>query len=112
MRACALRAGISARDFAASRSKRNSCKVVSVVQKNTLIEITRIEMRVLPKLSKAPAPVIRLVISLVEYVKTSEELLEITAQIWPQLQVYHGHTHLRLMPTGDAEGDSIYVDID
>ena len=69
-------------------------------------------MRVLPKLSKAPPPVIRLVASIVECVNTSEELLKITAQIWPQLQVYHGHTHLRLMPTGDAEGDSIYVDID
>jgi len=69
-------------------------------------------MRVLPKLSQAPAPVILLVAALVKCVNTSEELLKISAQIWPQLQVYHGHTHLRLMPTGDAEGDSIYVDID
>ena len=69
-------------------------------------------MRVLPKLSKAHPPVIRLVASIVECVNTSEELLKIAAQIWPQLQVYHGQTHLRLMPTGDADGDSIYVDTD
>ena len=85
--------------------------MVSVVQKNLVTEIAGIQMRVLPKLSKAPPPAIRLVASLVEYVNTSEELLKITAQIWPQLQVYHGHTHLRLMPTGDAEGDSIYVNL-
>lgn len=86
--------------------------MVSVVQKNLVIEIAKNQMRVLPKLSKARPPLIRLVASIVECVNTSEELLKIAAQIWPQLQVYHGHTHLRLMPTGDADGDSIYVDID
>lgn len=68
-------------------------------------------MRVRPELSKAPISVMQLVAAIVNYAGTSEELLEIATRLWPQLQVYHGHTHLRLMPTGTTEGDSIYVEL-
>jgi len=68
-------------------------------------------MRVLPELSQATAPVTQLVAAIVGYAGTTEEFLEITHRIWPRLQVHHGHTHLRLMPSGKIEGDSIYVEL-
>lgn len=68
-------------------------------------------MKVRPERSKAPVPVVQLVAAIVNYAGTPEKLLEMTARLWPQLQVYRGHTHLRLMLAGKTEGDSIYVEL-
>lgn len=68
-------------------------------------------MRVRPELSKAPMQAVQLVAAIVNYAGSSEELLEITTRLWPKLRAYHGHTHLRLMPAGKTEGDSIYVEL-
>lgn len=69
-------------------------------------------MRVLPELSHATAPATQLVAAIVNYANTPEEFLEITRRIWPRIQVHHGHTHLRLMPSGEMEGETIYVELD
>lgn len=68
-------------------------------------------MRVRPERSKAPAPVVQLVAAIVNFAGTPEKLLEMSTSLWPQLQFYRGHTHLRLMLAGKAEGDSVYVEL-
>jgi len=68
-------------------------------------------MKVRPERSKASVPEVQLVAAIVNYAGTSEKLLEMTTRLWPQLQVYRGHTHLRLMLAGKTEGDSIYVEL-
>ena len=69
-------------------------------------------MRVRPELSQAAASLVQLVAAVMAYTDTSEEFLEITRRIWPRLQIYRGHSHLRLMPSGEGEGESIYVELD
>lgn len=68
-------------------------------------------MKVRPERSKAPVPAVQLVAVIVNYADTSEKLIEMTTRLWPQLQVYQGHTHLRLMLAGKIEGDSVYVEL-
>lgn len=68
-------------------------------------------MKVRPDQSRATAPTVQLVTAIANYAKTDEEAVEIAARIWPQLQVYRGHTHLRLLLAGRTEGDSIYVEL-
>lgn len=68
-------------------------------------------MKVRPERSKAPEPAVQLVAAIVNYVDASEKLIEMTTRLWPQLQVYRGHTHLRLMLAGKTEGDSVYVEL-
>ncbi|HRK36242.1 MAG TPA: hypothetical protein PLJ47_16720 [Candidatus Hydrogenedentes bacterium] len=67
-------------------------------------------MKVRPERSKAPAPVVQLVAAIVNCAGTPEKLLEMATRLWPQLRVYRGHTHLRLMLEGKTEGDSVYVE--
>ena len=68
-------------------------------------------MKVRLERSKAPAPVVQLVAAIVNCAGTPERLLEMATSLWPQLQSYRGHTHLRLMLEGKAEGDSVYVEL-
>ena len=68
-------------------------------------------MKVRPERSKAPEPAVQLVAAIVNYVDASEKLIEMTTRLWPQLQVYRGHTHLRLMLAGKTEGDSVYAEL-
>lgn len=68
-------------------------------------------MRVRTELSHADGHTMLLVAAILDYADTSEEVLEIAARLWPRLRVHHGHTHLRLMPSGEIEGDSIYVEL-
>jgi len=71
----------------------------------------RLPMKVCPERSKAPAPVVQLIAAIVSIAGTPEKLLEMATSLWPQLEFYRGHTHLRLMLTGKAEGDSVYVEL-
>jgi len=68
-------------------------------------------MKVRPEQSKAPVPVVQLVTAIVNHAGTPEIVLEIATRLWPQLRVYRGHTHLRLMLAGKTEGDSVYVEL-
>ena len=68
-------------------------------------------MIVRPELSKAPAPVVQLVAAIANYASTPEKLLATATRLWPQLRVYRGHTHVRLMLAGTTEGDSVYVEL-
>lgn len=68
-------------------------------------------MKVRPEESNATVQVVQLVAAIVNYAGTSGRLLEIAGKLWPQLQVHRGHTHLRLLLAGKAEGDSIYVEL-
>jgi hypothetical protein len=68
-------------------------------------------MKVRPDQSRAAAPTVQLVTAIANYAKTDEEAVEIAARVWPQLGVYRGHTHLRLMLTGKTERESVYVEL-
>lgn len=68
-------------------------------------------MKVRPEQSKAPVSVLQFVAAIVDYAGTPEKLIEMTMRLWPLLQVYRGHSHLRLMFGGKIEGDSVYVEL-
>ena len=68
-------------------------------------------MKVKPEASSAPAPVLDLVQTLAGYAGNPEQLIRLAMKLWPRLLVYYGHTHLRLMTTGDSLADTIYVEL-
>jgi hypothetical protein len=68
-------------------------------------------MRVRPELSQATAPVTQLVAAIVNYAGTPKDILDVAGRIWPCLRIYYGHTHLRLIPSGEIDGKSVYVEL-
>ena len=69
-------------------------------------------MKVQSEASHAPQVTIDLVQAIARYAKTTDEFIQIATKLWPQLRVYRGHTHLRLMTTGDPVTDSVCVEVD
>jgi hypothetical protein len=68
-------------------------------------------MKVKPEASSAPTPVLELVQALARYAENPDELIQMAMRLWPDLDVYQGDTHLRLMTTGNPLADSIYVEL-
>lgn len=86
--------------------------MVSVVEADTVTGLHKFAMRVRPELSNVSEPVVQLSVAIVNCVRTPDEVIELATRLWPRLFVYRGHSHLRLMPDGDAGRGSIYVQCD
>ncbi|MEW6304400.1 MAG: hypothetical protein AB1705_13060 [Verrucomicrobiota bacterium] len=41
-----------------------------------------------------------------------EHLIQVAKTLWPRCEVYHGHTHIRLLLDGTSHGKSLYVDLE
>ena len=69
-------------------------------------------MKVRFELSAAPNPTVQLAVAIVNYIRTPDEAIDLAKRLWPNLTVYRGHFHLRLMPNMKSGEESIYVEFD
>lgn len=72
-------------------------------------------MKISRRDSYGPEPFLRFAEALVAYVRDEPELERICTAIWPEGEIYKGHTHWRVMPEGQTmhhpSRPAFYVDL-
>jgi hypothetical protein len=72
-------------------------------------------MKVVFQYSHAPEHIIALVAGIADGLRLQgtrnpDLLLEMVKPLFPDADIYHGHTHYRLRLHGTANGDSVYIE--